>query len=249
MHTCPLSDGPKPHVGGPILPPGELTVLIGGQPAARVTDKCTCVGPPDVIAKGSPTVLIGNLMAARLGDLTVHGGVITVGCPTVVIGEVGMGGPVAPTALVLEGTDAEQKQLKELVEKIRNSGPKGKAFIEALEKGPTKTRLFIGKSVEQKDGTVISLADTGGGVTIRPTDSKSGDNEVHIDPTNLIDYTATDGSTVKETPEGLLAHEMGHAKLLNDKDPAQTTGGPDAEKNVRTETNPIREELGMKPEK
>jgi uncharacterized Zn-binding protein involved in type VI secretion len=102
MHTCPMVDpGPKPHVGGPILPPCEPTVLIGGMPAARVTDKCTCVGPPDVIAKGSPSVLIGNLMAARLGDLTVHGGVITVGCPTVIIGEVGMGfgpGPITPEA-------------------------------------------------------------------------------------------------------------------------------------------------------
>ena len=53
MHTCPLSDGPKPHVGGPILPPGAPTVLIAGMPAARVGDMCTCVGPPDTIAMGS----------------------------------------------------------------------------------------------------------------------------------------------------------------------------------------------------
>ena len=52
MHTCPLSDGPKPHVGGPILPPGAPTVLIGGMPAARVGDMATCVGPPDAIAHG-----------------------------------------------------------------------------------------------------------------------------------------------------------------------------------------------------
>ena len=86
MHTCPMvTPGvpPVPHVGGPILPPGCPTVLIGGQPAARATDMCTCVGPPDAIAMGSPTVLIGNLMAARMGDPTVHGGVIILGCPTV----------------------------------------------------------------------------------------------------------------------------------------------------------------------
>ena len=47
---------------------------------------CTCVGPPDTIAMGSPTVMIGNLMAARIGDPTVHGGAITLGCPTVMIG-------------------------------------------------------------------------------------------------------------------------------------------------------------------
>jgi uncharacterized Zn-binding protein involved in type VI secretion len=84
--------GLVPHVGGPILPPCAPTVLIGFIPAARVTDMLTCVGPPDVIAKGSPTVLINNLMAARIGDLTVHGGVIVMGFPTVIIGEVGMGG-------------------------------------------------------------------------------------------------------------------------------------------------------------
>jgi uncharacterized Zn-binding protein involved in type VI secretion len=87
MHTCPMIDpGPKPHVGGPILPPCEVTVLIGGQPAARVGDICTCAGPPDVIAKGSPTIMIGNQPAARQFDITQHGGAITAGCPTVIIG-------------------------------------------------------------------------------------------------------------------------------------------------------------------
>lgn len=86
MHTCPMSDGPKPHVGGPILPPGAPTVLIGGLPAARVSDLCTCVGPPDAIIMGSSTVLIGGLPAARMGDSTAHGGVIVAGYPTVMIG-------------------------------------------------------------------------------------------------------------------------------------------------------------------
>jgi uncharacterized Zn-binding protein involved in type VI secretion len=87
MHACPLVTGTVPHVGGPILPPCCPTVLIGGLPAARVSDLATCVGPVDVIALGSFTVLIGGMPAARLGDLTAHGGVI-VGpcCPTVIIG-------------------------------------------------------------------------------------------------------------------------------------------------------------------
>ena len=89
MHTCPmLTPGlpPIPHVGGPIIPPGCQTVLIGGMPAARVGDMAVCVGPPDVIVKGSSTVLIGGNPAARVGDTTAHGGTIVVGCPTVVIG-------------------------------------------------------------------------------------------------------------------------------------------------------------------
>lgn len=99
MHTCPMVDpGPKPHVGGPILPAGCPTVMIGFMPAARVSDMCVCVGPPDVIAKGSPTVLIGGVMAARIGDLTAHGGVIVMGFPTVMIGETGMGSALAGAA-------------------------------------------------------------------------------------------------------------------------------------------------------
>jgi uncharacterized Zn-binding protein involved in type VI secretion len=86
MHTCPMSDGPKPHVGGPILPPGVPTVLIAGLPAAVVGDMATCVGPPDSLIKGSSTVMIGGRPAVRMGDQTAHGGVVVGGAPTVLIG-------------------------------------------------------------------------------------------------------------------------------------------------------------------
>lgn len=95
MHTCPMSTGPVPHVGGPILPPGAPTVLIDFLPAATVTTMATCVGPPDVIIKGSSGVFINFLPAARLGDQTAHGGVIILGSPTCIIGEVGSPSPGA----------------------------------------------------------------------------------------------------------------------------------------------------------
>lgn len=86
MHTCPMVTGNVPHVGGPILPAGEPTVLIGGNPAARVGDMAVCTGPPDSIVSGSSTVYIGGMPAARMGDSTAHGGVIVLGLPTVIIG-------------------------------------------------------------------------------------------------------------------------------------------------------------------
>ena len=86
MHVCPMVTGVVPHVGGPILPACMPTVLTGSIPQARVTDMLTCVGPPDMIVKGSMTVLVNTLPAARLGDLTVHGGSIILGLPTVLIG-------------------------------------------------------------------------------------------------------------------------------------------------------------------
>lgn len=86
MHVCPMITVLVPHVGGPIIPPGCPTVLIGGQPAACMGDMVTCVGPPDTILMGSATVLIGGKPAARMGDPTAHGGTIILGCMTVEIG-------------------------------------------------------------------------------------------------------------------------------------------------------------------
>ena len=89
LHVCPLvTPGlpPVPHVGGPIIGACVPTVLIGKLPAAVVGDNLTCVGPPDAIVKGSASVLIGKRPAARIGDTTAHGGNIVVGEPTVIIG-------------------------------------------------------------------------------------------------------------------------------------------------------------------
>ena len=90
MHTCPMQTpafpAPVPHVGGPVSGPCVPTVLIGKLPAAVIGDLCVCVGPPDSIVKGSATVMIGGKPAARVGDTCAHGGTIVAGCPTVIIG-------------------------------------------------------------------------------------------------------------------------------------------------------------------
>jgi len=86
FHICPMSTGPVPHVGGPISGPGIATVLIGGMPAAVIGDMAVCTGPPDSIVKGSATVLIGGKPAVRMLDSTAHGGMVLLGCFTVIIG-------------------------------------------------------------------------------------------------------------------------------------------------------------------
>ena len=87
LHICPLVTVLVPHVGGPVLPPGQPQVLIGAMPAARVADMATCVGPPDAVALGAFTTLIGAMPAARMTDLTAHGGMVAIGFPTVLIGD------------------------------------------------------------------------------------------------------------------------------------------------------------------
>ena len=86
MHVCPMVTGIIPHVGGPILPPCAITVITQKMPQARVGDMAVCVGPPDVIAMGSFTVIACSMPAARILDMTAHGGKIILGAFTVLIG-------------------------------------------------------------------------------------------------------------------------------------------------------------------
>lgn len=79
--------------GGIVIGPGVATVLIGGMPAAVVTDQHVCPIPPIVHAptvspfpSGSGTVLIGGLPALRVGDTCICGAAPAVGEPTVIIG-------------------------------------------------------------------------------------------------------------------------------------------------------------------
>ena len=99
MHVCPdVCPGPTPHVGGPIQGPCEPTVLIGNLPAARVSDNAACACATDSITAGSPTVLIGGQQAARIGDGCAHGGVVSAGFSTVLIGDVGRRGAMVIAA-------------------------------------------------------------------------------------------------------------------------------------------------------
>ncbi|MTI31894.1 PAAR domain-containing protein [Xanthovirga aplysinae] len=92
MHICPKVETPPapappiPHVGGPVLGPGVTTVLINDKPAAVKGDKCVCVGPPDSIKEGNANVLFNGKQVATMGSKTAHGGFISIGDPTVLIG-------------------------------------------------------------------------------------------------------------------------------------------------------------------
>lgn len=86
MHVCPATTGTVPHVGGPILPGGNTSVLIENLPAAVLGDTCVCTGPPDTLVQGSSSVLIAGSPAVRMGDSTAHGGTVILGSTTILIG-------------------------------------------------------------------------------------------------------------------------------------------------------------------
>lgn len=102
QHVCPMVDGVKPHVGGPVAPPCSLTVQSELAAQGRGTDRATCIGPPDFIVTGSGSVQVNDLPAARQTDKTMHGGTLLTGAATVEIGGptvgVTLGNPTAATA-------------------------------------------------------------------------------------------------------------------------------------------------------
>lgn len=117
-HVCPMVTGTVPHVGGPIMPMCAPTVLTGMLPQARITDKAMCSGPTDMIALGAFTVLVKGMPAARMGDITVHGGVIVMGMLTVLIGDAGsanvgaIGQSMVSSLIAAEGQGVAFAQMK-----------------------------------------------------------------------------------------------------------------------------------------
>jgi uncharacterized Zn-binding protein involved in type VI secretion len=114
-HTCPA------HGGGPVASACG-TVNIGYQKAARVGDTLTCAGAVDVIAAGASDVFIVHRMAARFGDATEHGGVLTSGCPTVNIGTSAQGRALGAAAASGTPFCAECERLKKAAEKKAEEG-------------------------------------------------------------------------------------------------------------------------------
>jgi len=149
-HTCPMvTPGvpPIPHVGGPVTGPGCPTVMIGKMPAAVMGDMCVCVGPPDTIVKGSSGVFIGGKPAARVGDMTAHGGVIAgPGCPTVMIGEAGGAGggglastPVSVLLNVLKNSKGAFAQHLAQATALKLAAENGNALAHNVSKHNPKT--------------------------------------------------------------------------------------------------------------
>lgn len=112
MHTCPKVEPGPVPHVGGPTVSGEPTVLIGFMPAARVGDSLVCIGPPDSISQGESTVIIAGKPAARLGDSTSHGGVIVAGCPTVIIGSSAQAQTLAIASRNASGVCEECEKLK-----------------------------------------------------------------------------------------------------------------------------------------
>ena len=186
MHTCPL------HGGGPIIASCCPTVLIGGFPAARVTDQAVCAGGPDTIIRGAASVLIGGLPAARITDNTIHGGVIVQGWPTVIVGD-----PFVTFPINIAATGADRTAIQ--------------AALAQLYSTPTGRTILSG--IAAANHTVTIQAGNAGSFcqphsTDNRTPGKGSDSTVTWDQTQMLDGldpADPHSSTV------VLGHEMTHA--------------------------------------
>lgn len=133
--------GTVPHVGGPLLPPTQFSVLTGSLPQARIGDQGLCTGPTDVIALGSFTVLVVGNPASRLGDITAHGGVIVMGQMNVLIGDAGSADPTSVAKALVNlplGLEGQGSAIAEMKEAMIGAAKEGLPFCEQCSKALQK---------------------------------------------------------------------------------------------------------------
>jgi len=210
---------PTTH-GAPLAPgPGSTNVMIGGQPAWRaMIDQHACpavsISGADGVGSvmlGSPTVMINAQMACRQLDIVIEkpglamgpANPILMGCPTVVIGEAGMGGPqsvqyLIDQAKVLEAAgklpEAAAKKLEAINEAITVYG-----IHTANAKSITYDKTVSGEAVTASDGSV-RIGDEAFRNAAWLGSSVGHEVETHVDQQAALGkwYTGPEGTAVQE---------------------------------------------------
>lgn len=198
LNSCPA------HGPGRIGKPAQDSVLIGGLPAARRTDRVECSGGvEETITEGSPSVLICGLEAARKSDATTHNGVIMTGFSRVLIG-----GWSVPTS--------QQETLNRAMNHIRTSEfaktEEGKKVLAKLEEFHKNGRIRF-----QKLGPGL-----GGGFGAKegPLPLLTGDasDEISVSEAYARDPDSTASELVHEGTHGAAAEEVGaHPNTIDEE--------------------------------
>lgn len=198
-HTCPMWSGPVAHVGGPILPPCSINVLTVGLFQARLADFLFCAGGPDVIAKAATTVLVNGLPAARLTDMTVHGGVIVApGALTVTIGDPAFS---LPANFKLQGPpDFQNKLIRDLY--FLSTTAAGKDLIAKLA-AAGQTITFVPTNVQNSYCSPVDSGDAQAG--------KATGSTIQYNPDLTMMAFDVSGNPIAEPAQVILDHEMNHA--------------------------------------
>ena len=227
MHTCPM-ESPVPHVGGPITGATCTTVLIEGLPAATIYSICTCTGPPNRIMSGAITVVVAGKYAARKHDITEHGGVITTGCATVLIG--GQTGTI-----LLEDKKANmirqaiQDCMVMLQHKQQLLNDEDAATLQQFKKHFGRNDPQAVKTILSRIQHVLKIA---GNLSEKNFVTVSNEHELRSiqaevypeDPSHIIrlDNSFWMALQCEKLKAGLLIHELSHFKDTETKDAGRT---------------------------
>jgi uncharacterized Zn-binding protein involved in type VI secretion len=242
MHTCPLATPatpPVPHVGGPITGTGCQSVLIGGLPAATIGEVCICTGgPPDSIISGVATVQIGGKAAVRMGDGSEHGGKVTSGCLTVLIGGEAVSMLHGRLVKVYEEEEEfewppEEERTKVIIEAIANcitlletklkllkanDANTLRDFKELFGNDDTETKRIIKNRIRRTLKFCKRLTINNFNKIYNEDDRKIA--FAWVDPTDktytisLGDKFWAAGATGKRSKEGIIIHELSHFKKI-----------------------------------
>ncbi len=217
MHTCPQVTVLVPHVGGPLIL-GSFTVLTGFSPQSRVGDALICIGPPDAVAMGCPTVLVGMSGGAGLGAILMG---LALGLrnflgayPRAVM----VNGKMVTqynAYITIEGSPAYQAAVVADLNRFLAT-PTGQRWAAAY--GPTGRHLTI-RPIPATD-----QQDNGGTTRVSPNDAlvhvnadgtetpgAGSDSIIDYNPTYTGHYTGEDGNTYDAPPHETLGHEMIHS--------------------------------------
>lgn len=237
MHVCPMVTGIVPHVGGPILPPCASTVLTGKMPQARISDMCTCVGPPDVIAMGAFTVLVQKMPAARMLDMTAHGGMIVMGMFTVLIGDNGAGGggggamaagPLTPEQIIALKARAEalimlEKAIEDLEKWDEDTRKRAEKWFGGSDEAVRQKMLDRAKKAHDKLASF-------GPENFVPAEAGEEDCYAYVYPNDdtkmyLGDDFKTAPLTGTNSQAGTMVHESSHYNTVGGTDDEELADG------------------------
>jgi uncharacterized Zn-binding protein involved in type VI secretion len=143
MHMCPMVTVLVPHVGGPLVL-GSFTVIVGGVPQSRVNDMLICVGPPDTVLMGEPTVLVGNAgsaggLGAILGLALAGLKNFVAGYPKAVLQPDGSYATQYSSAITIKGTPSFQAQVLARLAKVAGTKSGQKTLAQVNKSGKSMT--------------------------------------------------------------------------------------------------------------
>lgn len=211
LHTCPLVTVLVPHVGGPFIM-GAFTVLTGNMPQSKQFDTLVCVGPPDALAMGCPTVLIGMVGGGGLGGL-IAGVVMAIGAmmdpyPRAVLQDDGTTVTEYNEFITVKGSPEYQAAVIQDLDTF-TSRPTGQAWAERYEATGHHITIEPIPAGRNYDNSYCTNSADG---MMRPdgTAGPGADSSVWYNPTRSTTYRGEDGNLHERTPDEVMGHELIH---------------------------------------